>query len=35
VLRMPENDIEIPLAEFYVDVLIPGGRAEVGTGEIA
>jgi Uma2 family endonuclease len=38
VLRMPEIDIEVPLAEFYVDVLFPGGetnpRAEAGSGEI-
>jgi Uma2 family endonuclease len=39
VLRMAEIHIEVPLAEFYVGVLFPGGEikrgAEVDTGEIA
>jgi hypothetical protein len=38
-LRMAKIDIEVPLAEFYVGVLFPGGEikrgAEVDTGEIA
>jgi hypothetical protein len=37
--RMAKIDIEVPLAEFYVGVLFPGGEikrgAEVDTGEIA